>query len=355
MVGFNALSPRMRPARRATAGRTRTTLRVIVLGCLIAAIAAPQVHAAYPGSNGRIAYQIENDDGTSNLWWANPDLSGPEQLTFSGSDGDPAWSADGQMLAFATQRFATAPPGPEPGFRVDVMTLNVATGQENRLTTPAALNEQPSFSPDGRRIVMAMSDPWQGIESGIYTMRATDGGDLRKVIGTPQHAAYVLYPRFSPDGSRISFAAIQFFDWDHRGAAQGNGAIYVVNADGTGLRRLTPWGFLLDYVAEWSPDGTQLVMQTNWRQGNRPSLSIINADGTDLRHLTDEAPLAPRQPFQASFSPTWSPDGSLIMFNCAPGELSFWDFCTIRPDGTGRTLVRSTSEFEHRPAWQPAP
>jgi TolB protein len=342
-------------ARRRGRHRPQVISAASLIALLIATIAAPGVHAAYPGANGRIAYQIENDDGSSDIWWANPDLSDPEQLTFSGTDGDPAWSADGHMLTFATQRYATAPPGPEPGFRVDVMTLDVATGAEKRLTTPAALNEQPSFSPDGRRIVFAMSDPWQGIASGIYTMRASDGGDLREVIGTPQSGAYVLYPRFSPDGSRIAFAAVQFFEWDHRGAAQGNGAIYVVNADGTGLRRLTPWGFLLDYVVEWSPDGNQLVMQSSWRQGNRPSLSIVNADGSDLHRLTDEAPLAPGQPFQASFSPTWSPDGSLIMFDCAPGELSFWDFCTIRPDGTGRTLVRSTPEFEHRPAWQPVP
>jgi len=130
-----------------------------------------------------------------------------------------------------------------------------------------------------------------------------------------------------------------------------------VNADGSGLHRLTPEGFMFNYTVEWSPDGAQLVMQTDWRPGTRPSLWIVNADGSGLRRLTDELPVPAMQSkyFQASFAPTWAPDGSVVMFNCAPGELSFWDFCTIRPDGSGRTLVRSTPEFEHRPTWQPVP
>ena len=150
-----------------------------------------------------------------------------------------------------------------------------------------------------------------------------------------------------------SFASSGPLQDAHR--APREGAVYVVKADGTGLKRLTPFGDLLNFTVDWSPDGSQLVMQTDWRPGIRPSLWIMNADGSHLHRLTDEAPYPSNRPFQASFAPTWAPDGSMIMFQCAPGELSFWDFCTIRPDGSGRTLVRSTPEFERRPAWQPVP
>jgi TolB protein len=332
----------------------RRFLITALVGLLLATVAAVPASAVYPGANGRIAYLLENGDGFLHIWTANPDLSDPSQLTFGAfSTWDEAWSADGQKLVFSTDRYATAPP-PEPGFRVDIVTMNVATGQQAVLTT-GGISEQPSFSPDGTRILFAKTDPVSGLGQGLFTIRASDGADLRKVTKMPQGVDFLQWPRYSPDGSRIAFTAVQHAADRQSGRASGTGAIYVVNADGTGLRRMTPFGHLFDYEVDWSPDGTQLVFQTNWRPGTRPSLWIMNADGSDLRRLTDESPLAPGQPFQASFAPTWAPDGSVIMFACAAGALSFWDLCAIRPDGSGRALVASTPGDEHRPMWQPVP
>lgn len=351
-----ATSPPWRPVG---AGLLRQAFLAIVATALclpVQALVASPTMAAYPGSNGRIAYQVEGDNGSpTHLWWANPDLSDPQQLTFGDRDEfDAAWSADGTTLVFSTDRFATAPPG-EPGFRVDIMTLNVVTGELKAFVGGGDIKEQPSFSPDGSRILYAYTDPFGDLAPGLYTMRASDGGDVRQVAGMPPGHYFLQWPRYSPDGSRISFAAVNWSTFRQRGSAPFQGAIFVVNADGTGLHRLTPEGFMFNYTAEWSPDGSQLVMQTDWRPGTRPSLWTVNSDGSGLRRLTDELPIPAMQSqyFQASFAPAWAPDGSVIMFNCAPGELSFWDFCTIHPDGTGRTLVRSTPEFEHRPTWQP--
>jgi TolB protein len=358
MAGYDVLT-----ASRTILGSARRTggiaLRAIAVGGLIAAASAPAADAAYPGANGRIAYQVEGENGApTHLWWADPDLSDPQQLTFGNADEfDASWSADGTTLVFSTDRYATAPPG-EPGFRVDVMTLNVVTGELKGLTTGSIIKEQPSFSPDGSRILFAQTFPFDPpSQQGLFTFRTSDGGDLRQVTGVPQGVDFLQYPRYSPDGSQIAFTAVKEASWHQPGTAPREGAVFIVNADGTGLRRLTPFGDLLNFTANWSPDGSQLVMQTDWRPGTRPSLWIMNADGSRLHRLTDEIPVPAMQSkyFQASFAPTWAPDGSVIMFNCAPGELSFWDFCTIRPDGTDRTLVRSTPEFEHRPTWQPVP
>jgi Tol biopolymer transport system component len=334
----------------------RQLFSVVFVGIALTAIPALRANAAYPGANGRIAYQIEDDNGgPTHLWWANPDLSDAKQLTSGDYDTfDPAWSADGKLLVFSTVEYATAPP-PFPGFRVDVETLNVATGQHHVLRGGGIIKESPSFSPDGTRILFARTDPVTGIGMGLYTMRATDGGDIQAVTGLPKGTDYLQWPRYAPDGSRIAFTAVKGPSLQAQGLAPREGAVYVVNSDGRGLHRLTPFGDLLNFEVDWSPDGSQLVMQTDWRPGTRPSLWIMNADGSNLRRLTDETPTGRGLPFQASFAPSWSPDGSLIMFNCAPGELGFWDLCTIRPDGTGRTVVRSTPEFEHRPTWQPLP
>jgi Tol biopolymer transport system component len=364
MVAFTVPSQARKPARRATTGRGRATIRMVVLGCLVAAVAAPPVHAAYPGANGRIAYQVEGEDGgPTHLWWANPDLTDAEQLTFGDHNQfDAAWSPDGTTLVFSSDENATAPP-PYPGFRLDIVTLNVVTGERRVIDTGSVANDQPSFSPDGQRILFigcfALCDPSSDIAPGLYTVRASDGGDLQGLPGKgPKDLDYPQWPRFSPDGTQIAFTGVKEPSWHSEGSgAPREGAVYVVNTDGTGLHRLTPFGDLTTFEVDWSPDGSQLVMQSDWRPGTRPSLWIVNADGSDLHRLTDEIPVPAKQSqyFQASFAPTWAPDGSVIMFNCAPGELSFWDFCTIRPDGTGRTLVRATPEFEHRPAWQPLP
>jgi TolB protein len=321
---------------------------------LLFASVAP-AFATYPGANGRISYEFADQDGFVHLWWANPDRSDPQQLTFGAySTWDAAWSANGQMLVFSTDRFAT-----EQGFRVDIVTLNLSTGQQHVVETGGIINEQPSFSPDGSRILFAACfsacDASSPHKPGLYTVRTNDGGDLRQVTGVPRDAEYLQTPRYSPDGSRIVFSARKEASWRQRGTAPREGAVYMVNADGSGLRRLTPWGDLLNGGADWSPDGSQLVMQTDWRPGTRPSVWIMNADGSRLRRLTEENPIGNGLPFQASFGPTWAPDGSVIAFVCAPGELSFWDLCTIRPDGTGRTLVASTPENEDAPAWQPVP
>ncbi|OGO53556.1 MAG: hypothetical protein A2V84_01200 [Chloroflexi bacterium RBG_16_70_13] len=341
--------------RTSTSQRRRALGAAALVGLLVATIGAPPTLAAYPGANGRVAYVIEGEDSPTHLWWADPDLSDAEQLTFGDYDTyDPAWSADGQTLVFSTDQNSTAPP-PEPGFRIDIATLNVVTGEQHVFTAGGIVKEQPSFSPDGSRILYAMGNPFDLAEQGVFTIRASDGGDRRRVIGLPNGVDYPQYPRYSPDGSLIAFTGVKEASWRQRGRAPREGAVYVVKADGTGLKRLTPFGDLLNFTVDWSPDGSQLVMQTDWRPGIRPSLWIMNADGSHLHRLTDEAPYPSNRPFQASFAPTWAPDGSMIMFQCAPGELSFWDFCTIRPDGSGRTLVRSTPEFERRPAWQPVP
>jgi TolB protein len=356
-VAAAAHAARRSPHHHMKEHRTRAFVMMVTLGFVLGAVAASPARAAYPGANGRIAYQIEDENGPTHLWWANPDLSDPQQLTFGDYNTEnPAWSSDGKMLVFSTDQYATAPP-PEPGFRIDIGTLNVVTGEQHVLTTGGIFKENPSFSPDGSRILFAMGNPFDPAEQGLFTIRASDGGDLQRVIGLPNGVDYPQWPRYSPDGSRIAFTGVKEASWHQQGDAPREGAVYVVNADGTDLKRLTPFGDLLNFEVYWSPDGTQLVMQSDWRPGTRPSLWIMNADGSDLHRLTDEMPINAMQSqfFQASFAPTWAPDGSVIMFNCAPGELSFWDFCTIHPDGTGRTVVRSTPEFEHRPAWQPVP
>lgn len=97
----------------------------------------------------------------------------------------------------------------------------------------------------------------------------------------------------SPPSGRIAFSSRR----------DGNGEIYVINADGSGLERLTR-NDTRDGCPAWSPDG-QLLAFTSDRDGNN-EVYVMRADGSDQRRLTDTP--------GSEFHPDWSPDGRLIAF-----------------------------------------
>jgi Tol biopolymer transport system component len=111
--------------------------------------------------------------------------------------------------------------------------------------------------------------------------------------------------------------------------------VYVVDADGTGLRRLTtsPGD---DFDPSWSPDGTRIAFRRE--RSGEPEIWIMNADGTQQRRLTD------------GLSPAWSPDGSLVAFAGPSGSSGI--ITVIRPDGTRRRTLPHTEGGEY-PSWSP--
>jgi len=125
-------------------------------------------------------------------------------------------------------------------------------------------------SPDGRRIVL------EGFgnlaERGLYLVRASDGGHaIRLTYGSNAN------PQFSPDGSQVVFLRTKVGV-----LPDGAGALFVVNTDGTGLRRITPWGYaFLDQA--WSPDGRWIVFSL---QGiGQPRIAMVRPDGSGLRRV----------------------------------------------------------------------
>ena len=120
--------------------------------------------------------------------------------------------------------------------------------------------------------------------------------------------------------------------------------VYVVNADGTGLRRLTtnPGA---DFDPSWSPDGSRIAFRSE-RSGD-PEIWVMNADGTKQRRLT------------AGLSPAWSPDGSRIAYAspgdllCPPGRgLRCSGLSLMHADGSGQHRLPHTEGGEY-PSWSP--
>ena len=127
----------------------------------------------------------------------------------------------------------------------------------------------------------------------------------------------------------------------------GRGDIFVVRADGTGLRNLTHTPGE-EMHPTWSPDGRRIAFTrgTVGPEGLIQDLYVMDADGTHVRRLTD----TPGNE-EDEHDPAWSPDGRRIAFIAnRPGtvEEAVW---TIRPDGTRRTLVGWSGRFPESPTW----
>jgi TolB protein len=174
-----------------------------------------------------------------------------------------------------------------------------------------------------------MTKPGQtGIDPELWVVGANGHGLKRLTNNNLRDEA----PAWSPDGKRIAFVRI----------GKGNhGQIWVISADGRGAHSL---GFAGGEPA-WSSDGTRLAF-AHGRHGvarETVDLYIANADGSGLRRLTHE------RIGRVSHHPSWSPDGSSIVYMKGNG---LW---TIGVNGRGaRQLTRSSTEDVDPDWWKPA-
>jgi TolB protein len=180
------------------------------------------------------------------------------------------------------------------------------------------------------------------IRSNLYVMNA-DGSGKRKLTRTVWFGA----PVWSPDGKKIAFQdRLDPRRWGGQCGQDCNVDVYVMNANGTGRRNLTRTaGYDADPV--WSPDGQKIAYIGARGKGpmpwGKPDIHVMNADGSGQTRLTHNP--------QTDVHPVWSPDGRQIAFMSwhAPN----WDIWVMNADGSGlRNLTRSPAQ-DVWPAWSP--
>jgi serine/threonine protein kinase/Tol biopolymer transport system component len=152
----------------------------------------------------------------------------------SGLSTDPALSADGKLLAFASDRSGEG--------NLSIWLRQTGGGEPVRLTHGGANDSQPAFSPDGTRIAFH-SDRDGG---GIYEISALGGTERRLVEGG-------YGPRFSPDGKWIAY-------WSGSSAGGAGTALHVLDP-AQGLSRDLAPGFAQAAWPVWSPDGKYLLFR----------------------------------------------------------------------------------------------
>ena len=268
------------------------------------------------------AIVVQPDRLTSDVYVMNADGSGKARLTSDPSgEGGLAWSPDGQKIAFARGG---------AGGNSEIYVMNVDGSEQRRLTSEAWGGEL-AWSPRGNKIAFVSR---RDGNAEIYLMNA-DGSGLRRLT---RNTVGDRNPVWSPDGRRIAF--------------ENNWQVNVMNADGSRQRRLTRNGGR-NFVPAWSPDGQQIAFER--RLGRKKygpcngcgrastfEIWVMNADGSGQRRLTKQGA-----------QPGWSPDGQEIGFMSERGGNP--EIYVMNADGSQqRNLTRTRGPKESGLVWSPA-
>ncbi len=281
----------------------RVALRVAAGGFLAGAIAvavasttgAPAA-APYAVHNGRIALV---DSAPSSLVSVNPDGSARRVLARCRVAACPirafAWSADGSLLLFFRSN---------GGRSYSLYVVDADGRSTKRLATCGhcglIFGSRATWSPNSSRIAFSGTN-------GLFVVDVRRGVPRR--LTRCDTSCSDLYPAWSPDGSKVAFV-------------RGN-SLYTVNMNGSALTKLTNIpSFARDPA--WSPDGRQLTFE------GMDQIYVVDADGSHQTLLVDGSRGS------GPGVPSWSPDGTSILFFNTPGTPGAFtaEVWVMKPDGT---------------------
>jgi Tol biopolymer transport system component len=310
----------------------------VVIAAGLVAVAAPA------GASGRVNGQIvfgkeDAPDGDTHVFTINPDGT-HERRMYRGIAGCSTWSPDGTKVLLGCVFDAG-----------DLVRPAIVDPEGHHFTL--LNNPDPTlnlfcypWSPDGLRLACEGSDDTDPARDGIYTVRAADGGDLRRLTTNPYGTFFCCPVRnsdgfpgsYSPDGSQLLFT---------RYNQQGQSALFIVNVDGTGTRQVTPWG-LGGTNGNWSPTGDWIVFNPNDSSRAQGQLFLVHPDGSG-RHSID---IDTNGLGYYAKEPSWSPGGTRIVFVMYGGSVEGWpDVYTVAPDGSHLSRVTRSPVTENIPSW----
>lgn len=290
------------------------------------------------GSVGRIAF-ARFDPALDGLvtYTVNSDGSELRQL-FDGRSEYPHWSPDGTEIAiFCCDNGMAA------------HLLDAETGDLRELPPPDPTLETHcgfAWSPDGERLaceVYGVDDPSR---NGIYTIRSSDGGGLTRVTSNP--GGTDIPGDYSPGGKRLVF---------FRSDEDGHAGIFVTRLNGTGIRRVAPRDMLVadTSAGSWSPSGNRILFVASTSPDHHKAIWVVNPDGGSLHQLPIEPVCGGRfsNPRSAGcYSPSWSPDGTKIVFTRSSPNGRRENIFTVDADGSGLFQV-TNGGGDDLPDWGP--
>lgn len=292
-----------RPARR------KSVPLLLAMTLAVLTMFATTAQAAFPGSNGRIAFERLGAIGTA------PATGGRGAIVAKAQNMSPVFSADGRWIAYQKKA---------EGYHDWEIWVMKADGSGKRRVVGPGLVENPSWHPNGT-LLYSQIDMSGGAAggNGIFTIKR-DGTGRKKLFDNDA----ISDAKWSPDGKRLALAYAPKND--------GYYGVYIARPDGSGKRRISKAGQIASDI-DWSPDGNRLVYGENYH-----SLWRVNADGSGAKRL---AAGSPEKQFN---NPVWSPNGRRIAYGLrTTTSEAVW---SMAPDGSGKTRLINNAGS---PSWQP--
>ncbi len=273
-----------------------------------------------PGAfSTRIAYvSVDGTPPTQRYRLVVSDADGFNPRTIAQSSEpimSPAWSPDGQSLAYVSFETRTSA----------IYVQRLATGERRRVSARSGINGAPAFSPDGSRLAVTLS---RDGNLDIYILELA----TQALTRITNDEAIDTEAAWSPDGKTLYFTS------DRAGNAQ----IYRVDLGGSGeAQRVT---FTNGYNARprVSPNGQELALVTLDRGSYR--IAVMDLKSRNLRVLTDG---------RQDESPSFAPNGATIIY--ASESRGNGDLAMVSSDGRYQERLRSDQGDVREPVWSPYP
>lgn len=264
----------------------------------------PTATQGAPGT-GKLVFGASNELFMSDLFVINEDGSGRTNVTNTGdaSEAQPSWSPDGSKILYRLNDDTIA-----------VMNAD-GSGKQTILTTTGPLS-YPSWSADGSKIVFVADEDLATQHDNTIDVVNVDGTGHMTLLA--QKGDY-LSPTYSPDGSEIAFAANTTGD-----AIE----IFVMKSDGTALTQITHHGDNNDGTA-WSPTTDEIAFTNADAITFEGGIAAIRSDGTGMRIIVPTG----------GGNPAWSRDGTRLAFDVFNEGIA-----VVNADGSGRHIVPNTSD-----------